>query len=404
MISKTPDTDPHLSLDNRQLLDLLPLGSILLDADLVILSWNRTVADWTSITAESAIGQRLTDLFPNVANRQYAKRLQQVFSTGMPATYSPAFHRHFLPVPARHGFDNQLMIQETVVRLVSREPAIALITLQDVSLQYIQLNQVNQQKAALLKTREKLENAVESLRETNQDLDEFNYIASHDLQAPLAKIINFGWLLEESCGGQLSEEGKRSLEVICDSSRRMRDLISDLLSLSQAGRSQPEYEPVNVNECVHGVLELLGHRIETAKAEIEVADLPTVTCDRRLVSQLFQNLIENGLKFVADGLPRLSITADRLDNAWKFGVKDNGIGIDSKASSRIFQPFQQLNPRKDYYGTGIGLSICKKAVQRHGGEIWVESRPGEGAHFLFTIPDGRTSDAADCPIGPKRLA
>lgn len=387
----------HQAISNTEdrLLDLLPVGAILLSEDFVVQRWNQTIADWTGIEAESAIGINLTQLFPNVADRKYSERLRQVFTTGMPATYSPAFHKHFLPVSARHGLDEQLMIQQTEVRLFAREPALALITIQDVSLQYIQLALLKKEQAALVKTKNELEDAVAQLKETNQDLDDFNYIASHDLQEPLRKIISFGQLFEQSCQESLTDDGRQFLEFMRDASKRMKNLISDLLSLSRTSRSELQYSDLDLNACLEGVIDLLGHRIETTDAEIVIPELPTVSCDRRLIAQLFQNLIGNALKFIADATPRVEVTAVRRDGEWVLGVKDNGIGIDSSFRKRVFQPFHRLHGREEYEGTGIGLSICKKAVQRHDGEIWVDSAPGEGAHFQFTLPDRVPAESPD---------
>lgn len=384
MISSSQIT---VSSTEGRLLDLLPVGAILLSEDFIVQRWNDTIVEWTGIDAESAVGTSLTELFPNIADRKYSERLRQVFSTGMPATYSPAFHKHFLPVSARHGLDEQMMIQQTEVRLFSREPALALVTIQDVSLQYIQLALLKKEQAALVKTRDELQGVVARLKETNQDLDDFNYIASHDLQEPLRKIISFGQLFEQSCQESLTDDGRQFLEFMRDASKRMKNLISDLLSLSRTSRSELQRADLDLNTCLEGVIDLLGHRIQTTSAEVVLPHLPTVSCDRRLIAQLFQNLIGNALKFTTEATPRVEITAARRENEWVLGVRDNGIGIDSSFQKRVFQPFHRLHGREEYEGTGIGLSICKKAVQRHDGEIWVDSAPGEGAHFQFTLPD-----------------
>ncbi|MCR9200788.1 MAG: ATP-binding protein [Planctomycetaceae bacterium] len=388
--------DSRISSGEDRLLDLLPVGAFLIREDFVVVRWNRTVEEWTGMTAADAVGQPLTDLFPNVADGRYAERLRQVFSTGMPATYSPAFHKHFLPVPARHGLEDQLMVQQTEVRLFSREPALALVTIADVSLQYVQLGLLRAERAELVKTRDELKAAVQGLEASNRELDDFNYIASHDLQEPLRKIVSFSALLEKQCAEQLPDSGIQYLGFMSDAARRMKNLISDLLSLSRTSRAQLEPAELDLNQCVDDVLQLLGHRLESTGAQLQVPALPAVSGDRRLIAQLYQNLIGNALKFVTDETPRVELTAERGEGEWILGVLDNGIGISEDAAARIFQPFQRLHGRDEYEGTGIGLSICRKAVQRHNGRIWVESRPGEGAHFRFTLPDRpATGTAAD---------
>lgn len=381
------DDNSGITSGEDRLLDLLPVGAFLIREDFVVVRWNRTVEEWTGISTADAVGQRLTDLFPNVADGRYAERLRQVFSTGMPATYSPAFHKHFLPVPARHGLEDQLMVQQTEVRLFSREPAQALVTIADVSLQYVQLGLLRAERAELVKTRDELRAAVEGLEATNRELDDFNYIASHDLQEPLRKIVSFSALLEQQCADQLSDSGLQYLGFMSNAARRMKNLISDLLSLSRTSRAQLERAELDLNQCVEDVLPLVGHRIESTGAQLVVPELPTVAGDRRLIAQLYQNLIGNALKFITNETPRVELTVERGDREWILGVLDNGIGISEDAATRIFQPFQRLHGRDEYEGTGIGLSICRKAVQRHNGRLWVESRPGEGAHFRFTLPD-----------------
>jgi len=223
----------------------------------------------------------------------------------------------------------------------------------------------------------------------NAELDDFTNVASHDLQEPLRTLVAFSGLLHKDLGESLPERAAQDLGFISDAAKRMQTLIQDLLALSRAGRVTKKREKVSPGECVDRALEALAMRVKDTGAEIMRDELPEVWGDSTLLTQLYQNLIGNALKFCGDQSPAIRLTAEELDGVLVFGVKDNGIGIELKYAQQIFQPFRRLHSRADYEGSGIGLAICRKIVERHGGEIWVESEPGKGAHFRFTISHRR---------------
>lgn len=231
-----------------------------------------------------------------------------------------------------------------------------------------------------------LENANEALQQKNEELDQFTYVASHDLQEPVRKLVSFTRLLEEDIDGDLNENAKNDLTFIVDAANRMRDLIQALLELSRAGRSAMKSESVRLEDCVDRSIDALSLAISDSKAKIEREALPTVMGDPMMLTQLYQNLISNALKFTRDREPVIRITAQRDGDRWILKVSDNGIGMNARHIDRIFQPFQRLHSRSEFAGTGIGLSICKKTINRHRGEIWVESVEGEGTDFLFSLP------------------
>jgi len=385
-------TSPCLELlqSTSDFLDLLPTGALVIDSDLQIVQWNRTLVEWTSLAKEKAIDYKLTDLFPNLADHRYLERLTQVFTSGFPATYSAAFHKHFLPAPARHGLDCDLMIQQTEVRRLPESDNLALITVQDVSLQYLQLEQLKKERADLVQSQDEIAKINQELVERNQELDDFTRIASHDLQEPLRKITTFGKLFEANLPSELDDESKDYLFYMQDAARRMKLLIQDLMTLSRTGLMEPEHEQLNLHEIVSDVLNLLEVALTEKNASLEMDPLPVVAGDRRLITQLFQNLIGNALKFSDETAPRIKITTQTVEDQLVLGVKDNGIGIKAKQLERIFEPFVKLHSNDVYEGTGFGLSICRKAVTKHGGKIWVESAPGEGAHFKFTLTHGES--------------
>ena len=246
----------------------------------------------------------------------------------------------------------------------------------------------------LARLAERLRAQNQELGRRNEELDEFTYVASHDLQEPLRKLVAFSELLSADAGPELPERAASDLRHIIDAASRMRQLIDDLLELSRTARSELRLQPVPLDACVDAALERLATRVEESGARIAREPLPTVHGDATLLTQLFQNLLGNALKFVAAGTtPDVHISARRAAEAghWLLGVIDNGIGLRPEYAERIFAPFKRLHSRAEYPGSGVGLAICRRAVERHGGRIWVESSPGRGAHFRFTLPEGRVS-------------
>lgn len=231
-----------------------------------------------------------------------------------------------------------------------------------------------------------LTEANADLARRNRELDEFTYIASHDLQEPLRKLISFSRLLPQDLGGDLPERAAKDLGFITDAASRMQMLVQDLLALTRAGRAELQYEPAPLKSSVDCALEALATQIVDSGATLICEELPVVKGDRTLLAQLFQNLIGNALKFRrGDVSPAIRVTCENVGGEWVFGVRDNGIGIKPQYAESVFAPFKRLHGRTEYAGTGIGLTICKKVVERHGGRIWVEPGEDGGAHFKFTL-------------------
>ena len=243
----------------------------------------------------------------------------------------------------------------------------------------------NQMAATIDQRETKLKKMNAELEKKNRELDEFTYIASHDLQEPLRKLTAFSKLLETDMTGELNRRAQEDLAYIIEASDRMKTLIQDLLELSRTGRKTVSIQKINLNLCVSGIKSLFMDKIEASNATFIVADLPEIDGDKTLIEQLFQNLIQNALKYNDKEIPVIEITYEKENGRSIFGVKDNGIGIKPEYQEQIFQPFKRLHGRYEYSGTGIGLSICKKTVEKHSGEIWVESKPDEYTHFRFTL-------------------
>lgn len=241
-----------------------------------------------------------------------------------------------------------------------------------------------------------LEAANAALQAKNQELADFTYMASHDLQEPLRKLMSFSELLREDAGDALPTEAQEDLDFIIDAAERMKALVGALLRLSRAGQSQLALTDVEITDAVAEALDVLSDAFDESGASITLpSELPVIPADHGLVVQLFQNLLGNAIKFVPPGTrPQLAITARDTDDGWVLGVRDNGIGLDPDKADQIFIPFRRLHTRNEYKGSGIGLAICRKIVERHGGWIRVESSPGQGAHFIFSLGDGQPPPAS----------
>lgn len=228
---------------------------------------------------------------------------------------------------------------------------------------------------------------MEKLKLLNAELNEFTYIASHDLQEPLRKLVIFSEWLERDLGGTVPERAAKDLAFIAESAQRMRALVQELLNLSRAGNRELQTERLSLENIVDRALESLALRIEESGAVITRDPLPEVQGDAVLLTQLYQNLLSNALKYVELAPPRIHLDASRVGSEWVLGVRDNGIGINPEYAEQIFQPFKRLHGKGKFEGTGIGLAICRKVVERHHGRIWVESEEGKGAHFRFALSD-----------------
>jgi len=245
---------------------------------------------------------------------------------------------------------------------------------------------------------EELKGYAAELERSNQELEQFAYIASHDLQEPLRMVASYTQLLARRYRGKLDSDADEFIAYAVDGATRMQGLINDLLTYSRIGTKGKDFEPTDCEAVFDRTLDNLQKAVEESGAKISHDPLPTVMADGMQLGQLFQNLIGNAIKFRSEEHPSIHVSCERIEESaigngqsamnkgWIFSVRDNGIGIDPEFTGRIFIIFQRLHKRGEYPGTGIGLAVCKKIVERHGGRIWVESDPGKGSTFYFTIP------------------
>jgi PAS domain S-box-containing protein len=225
------------------------------------------------------------------------------------------------------------------------------------------------------------------LEQSNRDLQEFAYIASHDLQEPLRKVLAFGDRLANKYGEAIDETGQDYLRRMLEASQRMQTLINDLLTFSRVSTRAQPFAKVDLNELIGEVISDLEHQIDRTQGQVQTGKLPVIEADPTQMHQLLQNLITNGLKFHQEGqAPNIQVSASNTRNRCQLFIKDNGIGFESQYIDRIFKPFQRLHSRQEYEGSGMGLAICRRIVERHGGTITATSAPGEGSTFIVSLP------------------
>jgi signal transduction histidine kinase len=227
---------------------------------------------------------------------------------------------------------------------------------------------------------------AEELARSNAELEQFAYVASHDLQEPLRMVANYTQLLAERYRGKLDAQAEKYIHYAVDGATRMQAMIQDLLSFSRAGRTENGFHEMDLTVAVKLALENLQTAIKESGAVVKYGGLPMIQAHRIQIVQLFQNLIGNAIKFRGECAPVIEFGAEEKDGQWIFSVRDNGIGIAAEHAEVVFAIFQRLHTRSEYPGNGIGLAICKKIVERHGGKIWLESEEGKGSTFRFTLP------------------
>jgi len=237
---------------------------------------------------------------------------------------------------------------------------------------------------------------AEELAFSNKELEQFAYVASHDLQEPLRMVASYTQLLAKRYKGKLDKDADEYIGFAVDGAKRMQGLIQDLLTYSRVGTKGKDFAPTDCEAVLARTLKTLELAAQEAGATITHDPLPTVMADETQLSQLFQNLIGNAIKYRNGGAPRIHVSCKPERGHWQFSVHDNGIGIDPQFAERVFVIFQRLHTRDEFEGTGIGLAVCKKIVERQGGKIWVDSQPGQGSTFYFTLPLHSGSEDAKC--------
>ena len=358
----------------RGLLEAAPGAMVVVDQSGEIVLLNVQAEKQFGYHRDELVGQKVTNIIPEgFAERLIADSLRsaedaltQQIGTG-------------IELVGKRKNGSEFPIEVTLSPLESTEGVLVTAAIRDITA-------TNTKAEALLLRK------VEELKRSNEELAQFAYIASHDLQEPLRMVASYTQLLSRRYKGQLDAEADEFITFAVDGANRMQRLIQDLLAFSRIGTKAMELVETSSEEALQHALTNLRGAVEQGGAVVTHDPLPTVLADEGQLIQLFQNLVGNAIKYQSPGIPRIHVSAHRSGgDKWMFAVKDNGLGIDSQYFDKIFGMFQRLHKRGEFEGTGIGLAICKKIVERHGGRISVESQPGQGSTFSFALASGSRS-------------
>lgn len=357
-------------------------------------------AYYTLVGRRDILGKPVREALPEIEGQGFYELLDRVLASGEP------FVGHAIRVMIDREGDaglEEIFVDFVYQPIVESDGSVSGI--------FVQGNDVTEQirsRRELEQLNNKLEQRVAErtaeLEARNRELQEFAYVVSHDLQEPLRKIHTFADILLEDHSSRLDSEGREFLERIQVGTRRMSTLVKDLLSYSRISMRENEFQTVDLNQVVSGVLNDLQIRLEETGGNVEVQPLPSISADATQMQQLFQNLIDNGLKFHRPGVPPRVLIAASSESQngdprqfYRIEVQDNGVGFEPEYADRIFTPFQRLHTRDEYEGNGIGLSICRRIVERHGGTITVESEPDRGTRFIIRLPLRHTEACSGQP-------
>jgi PAS domain S-box-containing protein len=362
----------------RGLLEAAPDAMVVVNEDEKIVLLNFQAENQFGYSRDELVSQPLKNIIPEgfaerlIADgtRSAADALAQQIGTG-------------IELLGRRKDGNEFPIEIMLSPLKSAGGILVTAAIRDIS-------ERKKAEAHLMKT-------VEELKRSNDELEHFAYVASHDLQEPLRMVASYTQLLAKRYKGQLDSDADEFIAFAVDGSTRMQGMIQDLLLYSRAGSSGGAFRELDSGVALKNALENLRVTMQESRAVVTHDSLPTLTTDHTQLTQVFQNLVGNAIKYRSAAVPLIQVSAAKQgSDQWQFSVRDNGIGIDSRYFEKIFVLFQRLHGREEFEGTGIGLAICKKMLERLGGRIWVESQPGSGSTFLFTLPgSGAACHAAD---------
>ncbi|KCZ72009.1 PAS domain S-box [Candidatus Methanoperedens nitroreducens] len=407
-IAKLRDLNMALERSEKRFRSVVQAASdaiISTDSSGNIISWNRGAQVVFGYSEEEVLGKSLIILMPERYRDAYLRKLEQARSTRESKIIGRTFESHGLrkdggefPLElsiaswkTEEGIFYTGIVRDITERKQAEE---ALHRARDelelrVQERTRELARANESLQAEIKERrraeEELRRRTEDLARANAELEQFAYIAAHDLQEPLRMISIFTQLLAKHYKGRLDKDADEFITYVVDGARHMQQMIEDLLTYSRVGTSGKPFKPTNCEAVFYQAVANLKMAIEENRAEVTHDPLPTVIVDTSQMIELFQNLISNAIKFRREELPRIHVLAKKQESEWIFSVKDNGIGISPEFMGQLFKIFQREYVAK-YPGTGVGLAICRRIVERHGGRIWAESEPGKGSTFYFTIP------------------
>ncbi|MGZ8898243.1 MAG: sensor histidine kinase [Halobacteriota archaeon] len=352
---------------------------------IVIAQLNETVTDCneailrlTQRSREEIIGKPFDDLLPpefhSLIPDAHKLLVGAIFLRTEPSNEKKETVRTDSQLLRKNGERVDIETNISLIEDASGQPAAFLVVARDVT----ERKQMEHQ----------LDSILADLQRSNAELEQFAYVTSHDLQEPLRMITSYIQLIEEDYKGKIDADADQYIAFAVEGAKRMHTLINDLLAYSRVGTRGEPFLPTSMSSALSAAIANLDVAIEENHAVITHDELPTVLGDEAQLIQLFQNLLGNAIKFRSEDTPMIHVGVEETNDDWVFSVRDNGIGIDMKHAERIFVVFQRLHAREEYAGTGIGLAVVKKMVERHGGHIWVESEPANGSTFYFTLPKG----------------
>ncbi len=348
---------------NREILNAIPDMIFTINSEYRYVDFRASRELNPRVPPEQFMGKRVDEILPDPPAKQIMNSIRRVLETGKSLIVefelpgNPEIHMH--------------AVNYYEARVLRSSETEAMVMVRDIG--------------ARKREEATVELYTEELEKTNTELRQFAYIASHDLQEPLRSVVSFLQLLERKKKDALDDDGRRYIDRAINGSKHMQNLISALLEYSRIGTHGKDFEPPDTSRVIQDVLAGLEAALTESNARVSVGELPPVKADATQLGQVFQNLIGNAVKFRV-GEPEITIRAEQNEEETIFSVSDNGIGIEERFAERIFVVFQRLHTRTEYPGTGIGLSICKKIIERHNGRIWMESEVGRGTTFYFTIP------------------
>ncbi|REL29131.1 PAS domain-containing protein [Rhodohalobacter sp. SW132] len=358
----------------NKLMDMAPIGIAIINRKGEILGWNKEATSIFNRNESQVLGNPLSQLFHPPERRKLDKYLQLGFQDQNSAN-------NFDLNRKKDNTTRQFLNFKVSLFTHSEVPEPVLITV---------IKDITERKLAekkLQKLNRSLKHKTKVLEASNAELEQFAFVASHDLQEPLRMITSFLSRLEEKYDSVLDEKGKKYIHLATDGAQRMRHIILDLLDFSRIGRINMERNKVDVNQVLQEVISLNKNIIKENRAKVKSeCEMPVINAAEGPMHQLFQNLLNNAIKYQEKGKQPVVIISCKEDQEyWQFSVRDNGIGINPEYTDKIFNIFQRLHGNDEYSGTGMGLAICKKIVEEHGGKIWVESEEDEGSTFFFTL-------------------
>ena len=361
-ITERKQTEKNPYLEN--LLDYANAPMLVWDVSGKVTRFNPAFERLTGYAAKEVIGRRFEILFPANTKEISLDRIRKILTA------------EFVEIPILRSDGSTRIVLWNSATIYAEDGKTPVATI-------AQGLDITERK----RSEDRLRLLVSKLSAANRDLSEFAYVASHDMQEPLRMISSYLQLLSKRYSGHLDKDADEFIGYAVGGAIRLQKMVNDFLTFSRIGTRGRAFVETDVGVVLNLALTNLKIAIEASHAKITYANMPTVKADEGQLLQLFQNLIENAVKFRSDEPPAIHVSAERGEGEWVFSVKDNGIGIDPKYQNRLFVVFQRLHSVAKYPGTGIGLALCKRIVERLGGRIWVESELGKGSTFRFTIPD-----------------